>query len=84
LSHDICELKRMWLLKPYRGQGFGRKMTQILFDFAIKKQYHKVRLDIANEQRQLQAIHFYQKLGFYPIERYNNSPCTVFMEKVLW
>ncbi|MGL5076599.1 MAG: GNAT family N-acetyltransferase, partial [Waterburya sp.] len=22
LSHDICELKRMWFLKPYRGQGF--------------------------------------------------------------
>jgi putative acetyltransferase len=83
LSREICELKRMWFLKPYRGQGLGQKMAQILFDFARNEQYQKVRLDLANEQRQFQAIHFYKKLGFYVIERYNDSPCTVFMEKVL-
>lgn len=83
LDPQICELKRMWFLKPYRGQGLGKKMTQILFDFAKKQGYKKVRLDLASKERQLQALRFYQKLGFYPIERYNNSPCTIFMEKVL-
>ena len=73
----------MWFLKPYRGQGYGRKMTKILFDFAIRAGYGKVRLDLANPQRQLQAMRFYQKQGFYSIERYNDSPCTVFMEKIL-
>lgn len=58
-------------------------MTQILFDFARNEGYQKVRLDLANETKQLQAMRFYRKLGFYTIERYNDSPCTVFMEKVL-
>ena len=83
LSHEICELKRMWFLKAYRGQGLGQKMIQILFDFARQAGYQKVRLDLANQERQIQAMRFYKKLDFYPIERYNNSPCTIFMEKVL-
>ncbi len=83
LEPKICELKRMWFLKPYRGRGLGKKMTQILFDFAKKQEYKKVRLDLASKERQPQAVRFYQKLGFYPIDRYNNSPCTVFMEKGL-
>ncbi len=83
LEATICELKRMWFLKPYRGQGFGQKMTQKLFNFAKQVGYQKVRLDLANEDRQFQAMRFYKKLGFYPIERYNDSPCTVFREKLL-
>ena len=83
LDPKICELKRMWFLEPYRGQGYGRKMTQILFNFARQTGYRKVRLDLANSERQLQAMRFYQKQGFYAIARYNNSPCTVFMEKIL-
>ena len=83
LSHEICELKRMWFLKAYRGQGLGQKMIQILFDFARQAGYQKVRLDLANQERQIQAMRFYKKLDFYPIERYNNSPCAIFMEKVL-
>lgn len=83
LSDDICELKRMWFLQNYRGRGLGRQMAQMLLDFANKNGYKKVRLDVANEQKQLQALKFYQQLGFYFIERYNNGPCTLFMEKML-
>lgn len=83
LTDEICELKRMWFLKPYRGQGWGRKMAEILFDFARQAGDQKIRLDLASEERQLQALKFYKKLGFYPIERYNDSSCTVFMEKLL-
>ncbi|BAZ68467.1 MAG: GNAT family N-acetyltransferase [Pelatocladus maniniholoensis HA4357-MV3] len=83
LDNEICELKRMWFLKEYRGQGLGWKMAQTLFDFAQQAGYRKVRLDLANEERQPQALKLYRKLGFYSIERYNDSSCTVFMEKVL-
>ena len=55
----------------------------MLFDFAKQAGYQKVRLDLASRDRQLQAVRFYIKLGFYPIERYNDSICQVFMEKVL-
>lgn len=83
LDDNICELKRMWFLKPYRGKGLGWKMAQILFDFARQVRYQKVRLDLANAERQPQALKLYTRLGFYPIERYNDSPCDVFMEKRL-
>ena len=45
LDDEICELKRMWFLKEYRGQGLGWKMAQILFDFALAAGYRKIRLD---------------------------------------
>lgn len=83
LDNEICELKRMWFLKEYRGQGLGWKMAQILFDFALAAGYWKIRLDLANEERQPEALKFYRKLGFYPIDRYNDSQCLVFMEKLL-
>lgn len=83
LDDEICELKRMWFLKEYRGQGWGWRMAQMLFDFAKQVGYRKVRLDLANEERQPQAFKLYRRLGFYPIERYNNGPCNVFMEKLL-
>jgi len=83
LSDDICELKRMWFLRNYRGRGLGMKMTQMLLDFARKTGYKKVRLDTVDEQKQAQALKLYKRLGFYFIERYNDSSCTVFMEKML-
>ena len=83
LDEQICELKRMWFLKEYRGQGWGWKMAQMLFNFARQPGYRKVRLDLANEEQQSQALKLYSRLGFYSIERYNDSSCVVFMEKLL-
>jgi putative acetyltransferase len=80
---EICELKRMWFLPAYRGKGWGRKMSQVLFNFARGQGYRKVRLDILNAECQTQALKLYDRLGFYPIERYNDSPCTLFLEKHL-
>lgn len=83
LNDDICELKRMWFLKNYRGQGLATKMTQILLNFARQTSYKKIRLDITDDQKQAQALKLYKRLGFYLIERYNEGSCTVFMEKML-
>jgi putative acetyltransferase len=83
LSDDICELKRMWLLKEYRGRGLGIKLAQMLLNFAKNTGYKKVRLDTLDTQKQAAALKLYKRLGFYAIERYNDSFCTVFMEKML-
>ncbi|MBD1833788.1 GNAT family N-acetyltransferase [Cyanobacteria bacterium FACHB-472] len=83
LNDDICELKRMWFLKDYRGQGLGMKMAHMLLDFARKTGYKKVRLDTTDKQKQAQALKLYKRIGFYFIERYNDGFCTVFMEKML-
>ena len=79
-EHHIEQAKQAVLIVSLE---IGQKMTQILFNFARKARYLKVRLELANPESQLQAMRFYRKLGFYPIERYNNSPCKIFMEKTL-
>lgn len=83
LSNDICELKRMWFLKDYRGKGLGCEMAQVLLDFAKKNGYKKVRLNTVDKLKQAQALKLYKRLGFSLIERYNDSSSTVFMEKLL-
>ena len=83
LDDEVCELKRMWLLKLYRGRGFGLQIAQMLINFASTHGYKRMRLDLANEQKQIQALNFYTRLGFYTIERYNGGLCQVFMEKQL-
>lgn len=83
LSDEICELKRMWFLKAYRGQGLGMQMAQMLLDFAKNTGYKKIRLDTGDATKQPAALRLYKRLGFYAIERYNDSPCTIFMEKAL-
>lgn len=83
LDGEVCELKRMWFLKEYRGQGWGWEMAQRLLGFARQAGHRKVRLDLVNEERQPQALKLYKRLGFYSIERYNDGLCNVFMEKLL-
>ena len=83
LSREICEVKRMWVLRDYRGQGFGRRMLNELLDFARKAGYTRARLD--SHRTMTQAHRLYARSGFYPIERYNNAPADqfLFMEKRL-
>ena len=82
-QENICELKRLWFLKDYRGQGLGRLMTQRLLEFATARGYQRIRLDVADAEIQDRAVKLYQQFGFYFIDRYNDGPCSVFMEKVL-
>ncbi|MGB7441983.1 MAG: GNAT family N-acetyltransferase [Coleofasciculaceae cyanobacterium] len=54
----------MWFLKEYQGKGLGKKMSQLLLDFAKQAGYKKARLDTIDMQKQAQAIKLYQQLGF--------------------
>jgi putative acetyltransferase len=81
LDEQTCELKRMWFLPDYRGKGYGRRMSEALFEFARSAGYKRVRLDTTPVLAA--ANRLYQRLGFYPIERYNDGPGAIFMEKSL-
>ena len=83
LDAEICELKRMWILRSYRAQGWGVKMAHALLHFAKERGYKKVRLELYDPPKQQRAIAFYQELGFYEIEAYRDSPAKLSMEKSL-
>jgi putative acetyltransferase len=81
LDEEVCELKRMWFLPVYRGKGYGARMCGELLEFARSAGYRRVRLD--TDPRQAAAGRLYRRLGFREIERYNDGPCGVFMERDL-
>ena len=82
IDPEICELKRLWLLFEYHGQGLGYRMIQDLFRFAREKNYQRMRLE-TDRGHQNRAFDFYRRLGFYEIPRYSENEEDVAMEIIL-
>lgn len=82
LDDGVCELKRMWLLTEYHGQGHGYRMMQELFRIAREKGYKAMRL-LTDRVVQKSAIAFYKRLGFYEIPPFGNDPDDMGMELIL-
>jgi putative acetyltransferase len=72
LEDGVCELKRLWLLTEYHGQGLGYRMMQELFSIARAKGYRLMRLE-TDHVIQTRAVEFYKQLGFYEIPRYEGD-----------
>ena len=83
LDEEICELKKMWILRDYRAQGWGVKIARELLKAARERGYKKVRLELYDPPKQQRAIAFYRELGFYEIPAYRDSPAKLCMEKQL-
>jgi putative acetyltransferase len=83
LSSDVAELKRLWILTAYRGQGLGRRMAEGLLVFARWNSYHSVRLEVATPELQQAAVGLYKRLGFRSIAPYREGSCDFAMEKRL-
>lgn len=82
LEEGVCELKRMWLLSEYHGQGLGYRMMQELFKIARDMGYKTIRLE-TDRVVQTRAVKFYRKLGFYEIPRFGDDPDDMGMEMAL-
>lgn len=78
LDDQTAELKRMWLLDAYQGQGIGYRLITELFEFARQQGYARVRLQTSSEQAR--ALAFYRKVGFYEIPSYNGDLDEISME----
>ena len=61
-----------------RGRGLGRQMAEQLLTFASEHGYLRVRLDTSDKCTD--AVALFRKLGFREIDRYKESPTTLFME----
>jgi putative acetyltransferase len=81
LEAGTAEVKRMWLLEDYHGQGIGFQVFQQLLDFARSNGYKKVRLQTSPEQTK--ALDFYRRVGFIEIPCYNDDTSEVSMELML-
>ncbi|HAP34689.1 MAG TPA: GNAT family N-acetyltransferase [Bacteroidetes bacterium] len=76
----LCEMKRLFVRKEFRGQKIGRILTEKIIADAKEIGYHTMRLDTL--QRMGTARTLYAKLGFNIIPAYYNNPLdeVVYME----
>lgn len=83
MDEQVCELKRMFVLPQFRGQGAGKALARQLIEDAREIGYECMRLDTGSFLTA--AVHLYESLGFQRIEPYNDVPeevqkIAVFME----
>ncbi|MEW6404198.1 MAG: GNAT family N-acetyltransferase [Chloroflexota bacterium] len=73
-----AELKRMWLLPDFHGQGIGYMLFSQLRNFAHGHNYQRIWLQTSPEQTR--ALAFYRRLGFHEIPCYNDDLGEISME----
>ena len=79
LDEETCELKRLWLLQEYHGQGLGYRMLQELFSIARGMGYKRIWLE-TDPVAQSRALEFYKQIGFYEIPGYSARTDEVALE----
>ena len=79
LDQETCELKRLWLLTEFHGQGLGYRMLQELLSIAKERGYKRMRLE-TDPVAQNRALNFYRQIGFYEIPSYSDQTDEVAME----
>lgn len=67
----IVELKRMFVLPEFQGNGYGRLLLEHAIKCAREQKYQKICLDTRKQFSVAQ--HLYRSVGFRETERYNDN-----------
>ncbi|MGB2698357.1 MAG: GNAT family N-acetyltransferase [Candidatus Zixiibacteriota bacterium] len=80
MDENICEMKRLYVRKAFRGKGIGKELSIVIIQKAREMGYKSMRLDTVPSMKQ--AIALYRSLGFKEIEPYRYNPIegATFME----
>ena len=81
---DTVEIKRMFVQKPFRGQGLSKLVLHELETWAVEEGYHKAVLETS--MHFTRAIRLYQTNGYSKIPNYATYDLleeSVCMEKIL-
>ena len=72
LGDNIAEMKRMYVLPAFQGQGIGKALTIHFIATAKHLGYDAIRLDTILKLER--AVDLYRKMGFREIEAYRHNP----------
>ena len=77
---SVCEMKRLFVRPPFRGQNVGRKLAELVVSDARSIGYASIVLDTLPSMEA--ALQLYESLGFVRRGAYYETPLkeTVFME----
>ena len=64
-NKEVCELRKMYLIKYARGHGLGKKLLESSIRIARDKGYHRITLETISPL--VEAISLYKKYGFVEI-----------------
>ncbi len=82
IENKVVELKRMFVLPEYQGNGYGKLLLKHAIDFAREQQYTKMCLDTRKQFSAAQ--HLYRSGGFQETVKYNdNEKAELYFELVL-
>ncbi len=70
-ENKVVELKRMFVLPEYQGNGYGRLLLDYAIEYAKKQEYNKICLDTRKQFSAAQ--HLYRSSGFKETEKYNDN-----------
>ena len=69
--NKVAELKRLYVLKEYQGNGYGRMLFETALNHARESRFRKICADTRNDRDASQ--HLMRKHGFYEASRYNDN-----------
>ncbi|MGN0353847.1 MAG: GNAT family N-acetyltransferase [Muricoprocola sp.] len=72
IDDENCEMKRLYVREEFRGKKIGEYLAEEIIKIAREIGYSYMLLDTLPFLQS--AIKLYERLGFYRIESYNNSP----------
>jgi GNAT superfamily N-acetyltransferase len=81
---ETIEVKRMFVLKEFRGQGISKQILLELERIAKELNYKRIILETGTLQPE--ALSLYRKYGYKEIEcygRHANDPASVCFEKLI-
>ena len=75
IAPDMAEVRRVFVRRDRRGEGFGRALLEALTERARLLGYRRVCLDTGAHQPE--ALGLFRAAGFHEVEPFNANPFAV-------